>query len=290
MPDATVLHETLQLTVYSVNYSPYTTLDLHHVTLPTWILSYVQSGDLITQTYDQRWPIGDGMIMLHPPSLPFSEIARRPGVHLWTAFDATLGSHIELFSVYPVYPVVKLLDAANYSRVFNQLRTVWHDPDLVSRPFHLLTLVTTLFDMVLVAWETIGSPPRPITMQSASDRFTEVIRYMTTHLTEKISRQTLAAQVHLHPVYFDQLFRRTYGLPPMQMLRDLRLRHAQKLLQETDFSLAVLADRCGLGDAAYLSRVFQKKFGQTPGAYRKTLKSTTTAYIPALSAPPADLE
>ncbi len=287
MPNPIALNETLQLTLYSVNRSPYSTLDLHEVSVPAWVLSFVQDGDLLTRTLDQTWQVSTGDVMLHPPSIPFSETATRPGVHLWLAFDATLGSHIDMFRVHPIYPVVKILEVARYEQVFNTLRTVWNGAETATRTFRTVALTIALFDMVLTGWEHMHSLPRPLTMQTTADRFTDVIRYMTAHLTEKLTRQELAAQVHLHPAYFDQLFRETYGTPPMKMLRDLRLRHAQALLQSTDQPLAALAEQCGLGDAAYLNRVFLKKFGQTPGAYRKAVKSTKTAYIPALPEKPS---
>jgi transcriptional regulator GlxA family with amidase domain len=107
---------------------------------------------------------------------------------------------------------------------------------------------------------------------------------MTAHLADKISRECLAARVHLNPGYFDRVFVQTYGISPMRMLRTLRLRRAQQLLESTSASLETIAAACGLGDAAYLSRVFRHWHGQTPGQYRQSTKSTMASYVSPLPA------
>ena len=106
-----------------------------------------------------------------------------------------------------------------------------------------------------------------------------VIRYITEHLYQKLARENLAALVHLHPSYFDRAFRQDYGVSPMHMVRQLRLRQGLRLLETTNLPLSAIAYTCGLGDAGYFNRVFHQHYGQTPGQYRQSIQRAMTDYI-----------
>lgn len=48
-----------------------------------------------------------------------------------------------------------------------------------------------------------------------------------------------------------------------------RIRCAQSLLRETEYSAEEVAKRSGFRDRLYFSRFFHKKFGSTPTEYRR---------------------
>lgn len=50
---------------------------------------------------------------------------------------------------------------------------------------------------------------------------------------------------------------------------ELRIKHAKKLLLETDLSISELAVQCGFNDYNYFCRVFKKETGISAGKYRK---------------------
>ncbi len=69
--------------------------------------------------------------------------------------------------------------------------------------------------------------------------------------------------------HFSRMFHARFGLSPQEFLTGLRLRHAVKLLLESDVPIAEIAILCGFSDANYFSRVFRSVHGITPGAYRR---------------------
>nr|WP_240548098.1 helix-turn-helix transcriptional regulator [Paenibacillus lignilyticus] len=89
----------------------------------------------------------------------------------------------------------------------------------------------------------------------------------------------LAEKVHLNTNYLDRAFQEAYGINPMQMLRQMRLNKAKRLLETTEEPLSQLAQLCGLGDAAYLNRQFVKTFGMTPGKYKQMIRSAQTNFM-----------
>ena len=63
------------------------------------------------------------------------------------------------------------------------------------------------------------------------------------------------------------------GRSPVQYIRNIRLVHAKKLLEDPEITIAHVAYDCGFSDPAYFGRVFKQEFGVTPGEFRSSLGS-----------------
>jgi AraC-like DNA-binding protein len=93
--------------------------------------------------------------------------------------------------------------------------------------------------------------------------------WIETHLAEKISFQELAAQARLTPSSFSRRFKAATGQPPQQFLLQKRLDAARQLLLSTDWSLDVVAARCGFANGFYFSRLWTQQFGIAPARFRR---------------------
>ena len=277
LPSSLIAH--LELSLHQVEVGRYTSLDLTDVVWPHWVISFVQSGQVETTTGGERSRAVGGDAMVHPPHLPFSERADGPGTHLYFIFDALLPPHLDLLRLHPVSPVVRLPSPADYAETFGHLRNAWALPVTPARDLRAFALATELLASILDGWQAAGCPPRPAALQTPEDRFAAVVGFMADHLDRRLTRDELAGRVCLHPGYFDRAFRAAYGLAPMQMLRDLRLRRARLLLESTDDTLDSIAHACGLGDAAALSRAFRARYGAAPGQHRQSAKQTRQAVL-----------
>ena len=267
------LHASLELSLYQVEVGRYTSLRLLDNVMPHWIISFVQQGQVETATRGERNCARAGDAMIHPPHLPFSECADGPGKHLYFTFDAQAPPNLDLLRLHPVSLVIRLISPDEYAETFQRLETAWAAPASPVRDLRVFTGATELLTHVLDGWKAAGSPPRPPALQTSEDRFVDVVTFMTEHLDRKLTRDDLAGRVCLHPGYFDRVFRAAYGLAPMQMLRDLRLRRAQQLLESTEDTLDTIACACGLGDAAAFSRAFRARYDCAPGQYRERAKA-----------------
>jgi AraC-like DNA-binding protein len=277
--EARNVHELVELSLYQVETAAYEKLGIERLNRPHWIVSHILRGDVETETEGTILRARAGDVMVHPPGVPFSERAKDPGCHQWFELEMKVSPSAEVFRLYPVAYVVKLNAPGEFSGVFQKLESTFAAPASHTRDLRIVSLTTDLVDRILESWRAAGSPSRPDVKTAPDDRFRPVVSYMREHLGEKLTRTKLARRAGLHPAYFDRLFRAAYGTPPMQLLRDLRLRRAQSLLEDTDDTLEQIARVSGLGDAAYLSRVFRAKYGKAPGQHRESTKSTKKSYI-----------
>jgi AraC-like DNA-binding protein len=66
-----------------------------------------------------------------------------------------------------------------------------------------------------------------------------------------------------------KFFKETMGMSFVQYLNDYRLEVAAKLLTTTSDDIINIAINTGFDNLSYFNRCFKKKYGITPGKYRK---------------------
>lgn len=67
----------------------------------------------------------------------------------------------------------------------------------------------------------------------------------------------------------ERRFKQCVGRSPHAEIRTVQLRKAVELLEETDLPLKRIAQQCGIPHLEYLSYLFKKTFGQSPGMFRR---------------------
>lgn len=103
----------------------------------------------------------------------------------------------------------------------------------------------------------------------ADERMFAVLQYMKTHYAEKVDIGRLASIANLSLSRFYALFKRAFGKSALAYLNEYRLSVASDLLIGSDFSVGEIAQRVGIGDQLYFSRMFKRKYGISPLNYRK---------------------
>lgn len=85
-----------------------------------------------------------------------------------------------------------------------------------------------------------------------------------------ISAQFIAEMYHITPSYFSRLFNERSGYAFPDYLATLRIEEAGKiLLREANRSIQEICEMVGYTNASYFTATFKKKYGITPGQFRK---------------------
>lgn len=97
----------------------------------------------------------------------------------------------------------------------------------------------------------------------------QAVRYIHQHACSGVSVADVARHCGVPRRVIEQSFSKVLGTTPHRQIVRAKLAHVKQLLTGTDYALDVIAAKCGLTHAAYLSVMFKKEMGQTPGAYRR---------------------
>jgi AraC-like DNA-binding protein len=71
------------------------------------------------------------------------------------------------------------------------------------------------------------------------------------------------------PATLQRLVRRYFDSTPQQMVVEIRMSQARRLLQQSDYPLKVIAREVGYSDAFVFSSAFKRFHGNSPSAFRE---------------------
>lgn len=109
---------------------------------------------------------------------------------------------------------------------------------------------------------------RPELSADDQGRMSRVFQHIHQHLTEDISRDSVAARASLSPGAFSRFFKTRTGKTLPQYVNELRVGRACSRLAETDDKVADIALDCGFQNLANFNRQFQHLKGASPREYR----------------------
>lgn len=109
-----------------------------------------------------------------------------------------------------------------------------------------------------------------ISINSTAIHLAEKIElFIRQNYTSKITNSLLKAEFNYHPNYLAKCMLKVYGVTPIDYVLQYRIEQAKKLLIQTDWSIARIADELGFSNPAYFSSVFTNKQGISPANFRK---------------------
>ena len=102
-------------------------------------------------------------------------------------------------------------------------------------------------------------------------RFAGVVQYIRQHLAENLSVDKLSALACMSKATFFRVFKREFGLTPVEYINRERLDEAKRLLRHPLASVAEACMRAGFNNLSYFQTLFKKHEGVTPGTYKKNM-------------------
>jgi AraC-like DNA-binding protein len=97
--------------------------------------------------------------------------------------------------------------------------------------------------------------------------------YIANKLGSRIRTTDLAEVAQLSASHFTRAFKETFGETPIGYVARQRMQYAQKLMLNSGECLSQIALTCGHCDQSHFTRVFRRKVGMSPRAWRRQFAS-----------------
>lgn len=189
---------------------------------------------------------------------------------LWaTVFPEALFFHVTEYQPLTGYSTSKKRMAIT-PPMSSQLWDISRSPDFIKntklRPkFHCLLMECVDFFLSAQNDENI----------QASDYREQVVeqvkRYVLEYYWEDLSLGKLAGIVHYSPGHLNAVFRKAERMPLHRYINEIRLLKSRQLLATSGLLVKQVAQSAGFHDPLYFSRIFTRRFGMSPLAYRKKI-------------------
>ncbi len=86
---------------------------------------------------------------------------------------------------------------------------------------------------------------------------------------EDLNVDVLCSAMNLSRLSFTSKCKTLFGLTPVELVRDMRMKKAKELLKTTDMSIQEISYAVGISDQRYFARIFKQLFGMTASEFRE---------------------
>jgi len=109
-------------------------------------------------------------------------------------------------------------------------------------------------------------------MNRSSIKVRRALDFIGKEFGTRITVQMVADEAELSPGRVSHLVKEFTGRTVLQIVQQVRVRHAQQLLEQTSKSCTEIAYEVGFGDQSYFIKHFKRLTGTTPARYRQFLR------------------
>jgi len=107
-------------------------------------------------------------------------------------------------------------------------------------------------------------------------RFLAVRNYIGEHYSRPLKLEQLARMAALSPPYFGAMFKHYFRISPIELAIQLRMEEAAYQLGDANLNITEVARAVGYEDIYYFSKLFKRRHGMGPLAYRKARYGSDT--------------
>lgn len=237
-------------------------------------LVYVKKGNFLFDLSVKKHEMHSGYILLEKPGCDYRMRPSAGAITIFNFTDHFLQQFVADMQLEQAYffsnqnllsVILRSTPAADYlhHQVLNKLPA--------TGKLEMDTLVIELFSEA-AGIITNRSAAEDIPIVSKANRLTTVERakeYMNTHFSNDISLQEVAEHSFTSPFHFSRLFKKITSYSPHQYLQQVRMKHAEMLLKNSNLPVADIAYSSGFSSTAYFATAFKQQYKLNPLQYRK---------------------
>lgn len=133
---------------------------------------------------------------------------------------------------------------------------------------YMYTLAAQLFIFIGRCAES-SQEKSNIAIHPASRKMQDIIDFINENFHKEITVSETAERFHYNPQYLSRMFKKLNGFSFVEYLNLIRIKHAQRLLRDTDEHVIRIAEQVGFGHISHFGRVFRSVTKVSPTEYRK---------------------
>lgn len=137
-------------------------------------------------------------------------------------------------------------------------------------PGYLLHIRNMIIELLLfTARNTLKRKALPeIELTPVQRKVTDIIRHINLHFREPLQLDSLAKQFFISKGHLCRVFKEVTGFGFTEYINITRVKEAEHLLRETDWSVTQVSEYCGFENFSHFGKMFKKLSGMSPRAYR----------------------
>jgi len=239
-------------------------------------LLFVHKGQAELEIEGQRTRLEESAIQVLPPlsvhGFRFAQDVEGYVVTLAAPLvnhlQAQLGHSVSALSVAESYPAGA--DSGYLNSLFSALQNeyVGHQP---AREMLMHSLVSVI--LVWVTRQAIQRRSASLRPQRAREYFNGFIQLVEEHYREHVKVEDLAHKLGISVSHLNGTCRELAGQPALQIMHERQLLEAKRLLTYTGMTIYEISDALGFSDPTNFTRLFRRRVGISPKAFRDRLKA-----------------
>jgi ABC-type glycerol-3-phosphate transport system substrate-binding protein/AraC-like DNA-binding protein len=201
----------------------------------------------------------------------FADYRNNRGLHAQTDFAIGLNTYKRFYDRLPAHlkplDLTKVLDNG---RFFTELEPYYYDVfPFIDR--ELLLFMTGKRDPARVVRRINEHCAQYAQRKKYSVPVNKVISFIEANYHASLTLANIAATINIGPNHLNRLFKLAQGVPCMEYVIRLRMQRARDLLNNADYRVNEIARLVGYDNPYYFSRLFKKKTGVSPEAFRRAV-------------------
>ncbi|PWW07277.1 helix-turn-helix protein [Paenibacillus cellulosilyticus] len=95
-------------------------------------------------------------------------------------------------------------------------------------------------------------------------KVTEVVRYINAHFGEPLPLDMISNHFYISKSYLSRVFKEITGFGYSEYVSITRIREAERLLRDTNWSIMQISEHCGFDNFSHFGKMFKKLTGLSP--------------------------
>ena len=236
-------------------------------THPYWELTFIDSGQLITEVEGKEYYLNQYNCMLYSPGQ----------FHSQKTSDKDACSYLTVIFETTDFPA-DLLNNKVFHASRGIINTLQEFINATERkdPFYKDLCICYLNEVIiqflqLQSTKTIKPAYSPMQQKIEDELLYEIIIYINDNIYSPITVEQLCHEFSTSRSSLQQLFNKNLNTAPKQYISHLKLKKAKYLIKENKYTISEISEKLGFTSIHYFSRKFKQEFNLAPSDYAKTI-------------------